>query len=56
MDARREPMIRPLEDDEVGDEVRAIFRINSEKGYQDDTFVRVLAHRPGRRRTPWRAG
>ncbi len=46
MEGWREPLVRPLEDQEVDDETRAIFQASTERGYQDPTFMRVLAHRP----------
>ena len=46
MELQREPLVRRLEDDEVDDEVRTIFRASTERGYQDPTFMRALAHRP----------
>ena len=41
-----EPLVRPLGDAEVGDDLRALFRANTDKGYQDASFMRVLGHRP----------
>lgn len=40
------PLVRPLEDGDVAPDVQALFRVNTEKGYRDASFVRVLAHRP----------
>ncbi len=41
-----EPLVRPLEAEEVAPEIEEIFRINAEKGYQDASFMQLLAHRP----------
>jgi alkylhydroperoxidase family enzyme len=43
---QHEPLVRPLEAGEVDEDIREIFRINAEKGYQDSSFMQLLAHRP----------
>jgi alkylhydroperoxidase family enzyme len=40
------PLVRPLGDGDVSPELRALFGTNTEKGYQDASFMRILAHRP----------
>lgn len=42
----REPLVHPLGDADVDTGVQALFRLNIEKGYQDASFMRILAHRP----------
>lgn len=42
----RDPLIRPREAGDVDPDIREIFRINAEKGYQDASFMQLLAHRP----------
>lgn len=46
MATEREPLVHPLADADVDADVRALFRANTEKGYQDASFMRILAHRP----------
>ena len=42
----RDPLVRPIEDAGVDPELLALFATNTEKGYQDASFMRLLAHRP----------
>lgn len=42
----RIPLVSPLEPEDVTPDIREIFRINAEKGYQDASFMQLLAHRP----------
>lgn len=46
MASHHEPLVHPIDDAEVEADVREIFRTNTEKGYQDAGFMRLLAHRP----------
>ena len=41
-----EPLVRPLGDGDVPAELRPLLQANTEKGYQDASFMRLLAHRP----------
>ena len=42
----RKPLVHPVDDSAADADLRALFRANTEKGYQDASFMRVLAHRP----------
>jgi alkylhydroperoxidase family enzyme len=42
----REPLVQPVADAAVDADVLALFQTNTEKGYQDASFMRLLAHRP----------
>jgi len=46
MAINREPLVPPIDDAHVEADVREIFRANTEKGYQDASFMRLLGHRP----------
>jgi len=46
MAINHEPLVRPIDDARVEADVREIFRANTEKGYQDASFMRLLGHRP----------